>query len=328
MAKLILVLLILLNSFGYADEVVTLPELHKPKYIAAAEKFLYIGEVKAVYIYSLIDFKLIKKIEGKGNGQGKLKTISGIFYGNNSLYTAHLKRINRFSETGVFQKMLNTSGFVPFFNLAGDKFLGEAIESGEEGDFDVISLYGSSLKKEKELYRGPIFPKEGVSFAGINRTFFACDSKIFINGEDIIECFDQHGKKLRTIKLASMIKKIEFTEEDKKRYLDHYINKKSVFYEMNKDRFVAPKYYPAIQYFHLADKQLYLITYVKKGSNHECLVLDLDGKLQKRIVLPIVFSSLTDWYPFTIQKGKFYQVVKKPVKINESGTWELRIINI
>ncbi len=325
--KIAITLMLLINSMAYADKSVTLPELRRPAHIIVGDCHLYIAEKKSVHIYSINDFKRIKTIDRIENDGGKLKRVNNFFLGNNCLYTTHMGGLNQFSLTGEFKNKITASGFFVYFKQAGNKFIGEAIE----GDIFTISLYDSSLKKEKELYRLQMPPKEGFSILMPNKSYFSSGGKIYMNGENgIINCLNQKGETLHQIELSSMIKKRNFTDEDKEKRLNEIKRRPglNMMYEMNRDKVIIPKYYPAIQTFYLADNQLYVLTYEKKEDDHVCLVLEFDGKLRKKIMLPLIFSSLTKWYPFTIKKGKLYQVIKNPVKKEDGWTWELRITNI
>ncbi len=319
----ILYLLLFICSSVYADKPVTLVEILKPVDIDADAERLYVAEKTSVCIYSLKDFKLIKKFGRRGDGPGEFRTITGVFPGSDTLYVSGVKKLYFFSKDGTYKKMLKTTSFIPLFDIFGDKFLGRSFVTTEKVYYSAISILDSNLKQERELYRQEL--ENSLKPISGSLAFWGCDNKIFINGEDDkIHCFNDKGEEIRTI--TPKIKKIKVTGEVKKRYVNYFKDnpKKKAILAMYNNRIDFPKYYPAIKYFLVADEKLYVITYAKTDGKFECQVLDLDGKLLKKAFLPIISSSLTRTYSFIIKNGKLYQLVEN----EDEETWELHVTTI
>ncbi len=324
----ILYLLIFICGSVYADKPVTLAEILKPVDIAADDERLYVAEKASVFIYSLKDFNLLKKFGRRGDGPGEFRVITGVFTGTDTLYVSGVNKLYFFYKDGRFIKMLKTAGFIPYFGIIGDKLLGYAYVMTDKEDYNTLSILDSNLRIEKEIYRWKGGKPEQGGMSLITREevdFICCDNKIFVKEvNDIFHCFNADGKKIKSIEPE--IGKIKVTDEDKKEYVNYYKNhpKRKIIYQMYKNRITFPEYFPAIRFFRVADKNLYVISYAKKDDKSGCQVLDLDGNLIKKVFLPIIFSDLIKTYPFTIKNGRLYQLVEN---IDEE-TWELHVTTI
>ncbi len=327
-----ILILYFLHMFGisvYADKPVTLPEILKPVDIAVDDEQLYVAEKVTVYIYSLKDYKLIKKFGRRGRGPGEFIRIMSLVPQDDSLLVTSVGHIYFFSKDGTYKKMLRASAFSLYFSPIGDKFVSIGIHNEKDTTYDVIRLFDSSLKVEKELSRMKSRVQArgngGIGLIPVSEGCVVCDNKIYIrkvNG--LIHCFDAEGKQINTI--DPKIQRVKVTDEDKKRYLNYYKNHKkmSFVYHMHKDRIEFPEYFPAIKSLCGTDKNLYVITYNKKNEKLECLALDPDGKLLKKTMLPIRFSDILSTYPFIIKNGKLYQLVEN----EDEETWELHVTTI
>ncbi len=328
----IILMVYLLCLFGmsvYADKPVTLPEILKPVAIAADDEQLYVAEKVTVYVYSLKDYKLIKKFGRRGRGPGEFIRIRDLVPQDDSLLVTSIGDVYFFSKDGTYKKMLRTSAYTLYFLPIGDKFVSIGIHHEKDTTYDVIRLFNSSLKVEKELSRMESRIQTrgngGICPITVSEDYTVCDNKIYISKVNgLIHCFDAEGKQINTI--DPKIQKVRVTDGDKKRYLDYYKSHKKMkhVYQMYKDRIEFPDYFPAFQAFCGTDKNLYVITYNKKNETSECLVLDPDGKLVKKAFLPILFSDVQTSSPYTIENGRLYQLVEN----EDEETWEIHVTTI
>jgi len=93
------------------------------------------------------------------------------------------------------------------------------------------------------------------------------------------------------------------------------------YFEMIKKQIVFPDFLPSIMKFYVDRKYVYAFTYFSDSLSSEVLKFDIKGKLKKRYKVPVLWKTATMQYPFTINNGKAYQVVK-----NEKRKWEIREI--
>jgi hypothetical protein len=84
-----------------------------------------------------------------------------------------------------------------------------------------------------------------------------------------------------------------------------------------------PEYFPVIRAFHVADDRIYILTYKEDKGKSEWLIMDMQGKLVKKIFLPVSFMNVLDIYPYTVEGGKLYQLIE-----NEDEEWKLHITTI
>jgi hypothetical protein len=173
----------------------------------------------------------------------------------------------------------------------------------------------------------------GLQFQVFNDKIFFKRGKHFI-----IDVFDPSGKMLYTI--HQEYEKIKISDADKKRYHDYFktVHPWKRFYEsLIKKEIYFPDFFPAIQLFIVADEKIYVLTYKKENEKSEFVILDLEGKLLKKVFLPFNQSderfhySLTKFAShysphatFTIKNGNLYQLMEN----EDEETWELHISEI
>lgn len=330
--KLIPILLLLLTVFVLAGKagtkVVPLPELMKPHNLALGENQIYIAEKAAVYIFSLKDFKFIKKFGKKGEGPGEFKrTASNVIVQPNHLLINSQGKILYFTKDGKYIKEFRTpaqdKGFKPFTHqfVAARTWIENGIIYAQ------VNIFDSNLERLKEIYRVPLIRMGGKGtnmFAPIF-PYYPIGDKLFIAKENdlVIAALDKNCDKLYSI--TRDYEKIKVTEEDKEQALHHLKTKspmKSVL-EMMKP-IIFPDYFPAIRRYYIADKSIYVFTYKKKEAKRECLIFDIKGKFLKQVFLPYIVENFNSDYPAAIKNGKLYQLIDN----EETEEWELHVTDI
>ena len=89
-------------------------------------------------------------------------------------------------------------------------------------------------------------------------------------------------------------------------------------YEELKHRLAFPDYFPEIGNFQVTDNKIYVSTWKVENGSNEWFIFDLQGKLLKRLFVPIVFLMPLEPYPYTVKNGKLYQLIE-----TEDEQWEL-----
>lgn len=198
----------------------------------------------------------------------------------------------------------------------------------------LLANGNTGLTKIKEIHRDRYFIQRGKQFNPIARgvyipNFYIHENRIFIGGEmntGTIHVYDKDGKKLYIIDPG--IDKVKFTEADKKGWIDSYFSNAEYKrqYERLKDRFHYPEFFPLWQNFIVADKKIYVQTYKrdKEDKRNEFFILDLDGKLIKKVWLPMAEYFDFTPNPYTINGGKLYRFVEN----EEKEEFELHITDI
>jgi len=84
-----------------------------------------------------------------------------------------------------------------------------------------------------------------------------------------------------------------------------------------------PAYFPPIRNFFVADERIYVLTFKEIEGKSELLILDLKGRLLKRVLVPLVqIDSLGPavMNRYTINNHKLYRLVR-----NKESQYELHI---
>lgn len=331
--------------------VIPIPDVVNPASVTLDEKQLYITEGTSIYIYSLPDFKLIKKFGKRGEGPMEFLPPFGgnvnIDVQPDGIMVISAFKLSYFSKQGDYKKELRLPAALltnrPIRPLAKG-FAGSALQRGTKAEKGLImisyNIYDSNFKVVKEFYRiaqGYEGPQSKVQFdpiywALLEPSLYVYDNKIFLGhyGEHergVIYVFDSKGKKLYDINPP--YEKVEFTAGDKAAYKDEFVTgADKQFYETNKHLFKFPSYFPPRQYFQVVDQKIYIQTYKrsKQGERTEFLILDLKGGMLTRVMLPIKYISHFTPYFYGIKNEKLYQIVENEEE--EEEEYQLHIIEI
>jgi hypothetical protein len=318
------------SGASHAKKLAALPDILKPLRLTIDTDRFYVTEGTTIYIYSLKDFKLMKKFGKSGEGPQE-------FNGNlpiqiipkaDDLMINSFGKISFYSKDGIYQRELKTSSISLFFRPLGKQFVGYGILQEDKITYMTINFFDGTLKKGNEIYRRKRFIQQSGDInplATSGPLFYISDNKIFVDGEDgVILCFDNTGKKVLSI--DPKIKKRKVTEEDVERYRNFFKNDSRIrdAYENLKHRIKFPDYFPPIQFYMVADKKIYIVTYQKEGENSECIVFDTQGKLLKKTMVPLFYATAIEPYPADIKNGKLYQLVEN----EDEEKWELHVTPI
>ena len=95
------------------------------------------------------------------------------------------------------------------------------------------------------------------------------------------------------------------------------------FYESFKKIVKFPEYFPAIKKFFVTDK-IYVQTYLVDKDRSEFFVFNKDGKMEKRLLLPVLDNDFLSPAVYSIANGKTYYL-----KHNEKNDqWEVHILKL
>lgn len=323
-------LLLLVSSFVFASQVITLPGLLKPQNIYVDQEQFFITEGSAIYIYSLKDFKLQKKFGKRGEGPGEFKE-SGegikLEFNPGNIIVLSTGRISYFTRDGQFIKDRISNPRRAEFQELGSGFVGRELSVEKKGVFFTVNLFDKNLKKGKEIYRfkHPFFPRGKPINAVFLRgsTYYVYQGKLFYDDEEgAIHVLDSKGKELYSIR--HRYEQVKVKDLDKKRYLMFWRTDLRDEYNAFKERLKFPAVFPPIRSFHIVDNKIYVITYEEKDNRCKMLVLDLGGKLLKEVFVPLVdINMLLPYYYnyYAIHDDKLYILRDN----QDTEEWELHI---
>jgi len=338
MRKTILVILLLfLANVVFATKIVSLPEIIKPDVIEVDGDDMVIVEGASISIYSLKNFKLIKKFGKEGEGPQEFKLIMGSFGLNINIYPKYIfvnsvGKISYFTRKGEFikeKKMSAINRMTPF----QEKFVGNHMQMDPKTNKPKMgfNIYNSEGEKTKEIcsHEMPMFSGQGIFLidllSQINPQYKTSRDRIVISGKQLfeIDIYDQEGNFLKSIKRDQ--KKQKLDDDDKKKLMKAYETHSlyKLFWGNIKKSIKIPDYFPPYKTFFISNQKVYVQTFKKKNDKTECLIFDVNGKYLKTSFLPLVYENIMTPYLYTIQGGKIYQLVE-----NENEEWELRLSEI
>lgn len=334
MRKVVLILLVVLvTGFGYAEKVATLHEVMKPGAMAADDTQLYVVENETIYIFSTKDYKFIKKFGKKGEGPSEFMTVPGIAVtldvSTDDILINSWGKISYFTKDGTFKRELKAAPGNFGFQPLGDQFLAMGQIFADEKLYNTVNIFDSQLNKVKEIYRADTgFKGRGKGMKVFEKTLIiqAYDNKIFLPGEKdgTIDVFDTDMKKLFTITVE--VERIKVTQDFKDKVIHELktLPDTKDLYDVLLKPVQFPDYLPAIQLCRCVDKKVYVMTWKRENEKNEFFIYDMNGKFLKKIDIPITYQTELRPYPLTVRNDKLYQLVEN---IDEEE-WDLYVEEI
>lgn len=326
------ILLFFFAAMVFAGKVAPLPGPLRPNGITVGGGRVYITEDTTVYIYSLKDYRLIKKFGRAGEGPGELKEmIHRIDIQPDHIIVNSVGRMSYFTKDGDFIKQASATSASINYESIGDGYVGMRLLAENKTLYFAINLYDAKLAKIKEIHRFKHPFQRGKNVDPTDArvcSYHVYDDKIFIDKENgIIDVYKKDGEKLYSIDPG--IEKIKISKHHEKRYMDSWKSNRIIRaeYKAFKDRLKFPKYFSFIRNFHVIEGKIYILTHKEIAGKNELLVYSIKGKLLKKVLVPLVnidtiIPQLYNFY--TIKNGKLF------ILVEDAGTetWELHITEI
>ncbi len=321
---LTIVVCMLSLSFLFGEKMATLQEVTRPDMVLAKDGKLYVLEKTSIFIYSLKDFRLIKKFGRSGEGPMEFMARPfgpplNLYFHSGKLVVNSINKLSFFTLDGKYIDEEKVPPDAIFYRLKGGYLvIGAAI--GEDKQPHVCyRIFSGDFLPQKMLYETEIAlgarPDLHVPMNAMNYPLLYKD-KIFIAAGKkgfVIDCFNHSGKKLYTIEKKDY-KKIKMTDAFRKSIIDwfksHYQFRN--VYETDKHRIKIKEYFPAIRSLTVDNDLLYVITYKTQKELTECIVMDLKGKELKRVFVPLLESEPYTYYPllYAVENGTYYALLE------------------
>jgi hypothetical protein len=342
--KTIIVISLMLVTFMLEAKtrIAALPDLNKPEQQIGIEKDrMYVLEGTTIYIYSLKDFKLIKKFGKRGEGPREFMTSSqmgpmGALYidvRDNKLLVKSMGKLSWFTKDGSFIKEMKS----PFPIMMGALMFGKyvIIQKYEIADTrnQVLVVLNEKLEPVKEISRmeDGFQPGQGLMVLKRNPVQAVYEDKLFVAWEEEFEIkvLDSKLKELYTIK--HQLERQKVTENIKKKIINFFKTSPQTknFYELFKPiRF--PSYFPAILDIAASGGKLYVLTFKTLSEDEadvqetEILIFDIKGKFLKKVTFPLKMQDPLLPYPSAIYEGTIYQIIENA----DEEEWEVHITEI
>jgi phage regulator Rha-like protein len=321
-----LLLLLFLSSCICAEKLSVLPEIKTPSRMVVAGNQLYIRDMTTIYLYSMDNFKLLKKFGRTGNGPGEFKYPPAIrvYPEYLSLQDIGHNKISFFFRDGVFKNEMKAPEDVADIYQVDGNYIGtySSIEPESLITWKNINLYDKDLKQIKELFKWQ--GQESIYFSKGNnkkhdweviKDYLGYDSekdRIYLADTRkgfFITVYDNKGNKIYDIKKE--YKKRAVTAQFKKKYKED-MEKAGLSKNLT---FVFRDFFPAFEKFAVKNGKIYVWTY-KKRTGCELIILDLHGNFLKK--------SILSWrFPYSLKDFKYYYLFK-----NDAKEYELHVDSI
>ncbi len=335
----ILFIMLTMHVFPLKTEVIDFNHLVNPNSIQIKNERVYITDRSSIYIYTLKDFKLIKKFGTEGSGPKEFRLLKRVHNGGvnlsiNSkfLIINSIGKISFYTLSGEYLKEIPTQKSSGKYFKVGNNYIGtKAVQDKKGVEYYTYNLYDLKLKKINEIYR-TISWDESKKLDPISFTkwpiFYSFKNKIYIDGRNRtgdIHVFNSKGKAIDSIVHKYKKIKVERAHITKyKKFFNSSISGYKGFFEEYKHIIKFPEYFPVIRNFHISDNKLYVVTYGMRDESYDAYVFDLDGKFNRKVLLKLKEKDPIHIYPYTTYQNRLFQLVEN---IDDEG-WGLHITAI
>jgi hypothetical protein len=327
-----------LSLLIYGEKVADLPEIMKPRGMDVDDARFYVTEDATVFIYSLKDFKLLKKFGSKGQGPQEFQVLPhvpvSVDVSTDKLIVFSIRKISYFTKEGEFIREVRALGLALRLIRFGDYFLGWSQTRDEGIIYSTVNIFDKNLTKIKEVYRVKDSyqgPGRGYHALPTVFTYQTYENKILVPGQDdaTVDVFEFNSdlKKLFSIRVDQ--KPIKIGQEFKDQLTQYYKTApetREIYETMLKPLFF-PDHLPVILDFFVdsADNgTIYIITWKKEAGKNDFYTYDMTGKFKKQVTIPLKYQNAFSTYPALIKNGKLYQLVED----EKREVWELYITEI
>ena len=298
------ILALFLTTHLSAQETIVLTDLQKPHQVAVDGNDLYIFDEAdySLHVYTISPFALKLKAGQKGDGPRDFKYLPYVYIQPASLTCTDFTKIIWFSKKGEVLKAMEFSELKDF-DLNSEMLLIPVKENflritADHGQMKRhVYLLDSKFGTIKNLYEGPFVWQEG-SATDVRTDTLSSQGLVFI-ADTLgfrITVFDDKGNLLRTIDKSRDVEKIS-------------------------DRALLHQYC-------VSDGKIYATTYKKMDNKTEMLILDLEGRILRRLYLPLASirpgRGVLRYDLFTVGLDKLYELIQN----RETGKWELVVTDL
>jgi hypothetical protein len=289
----------------------TFPDLSKPRGLYVTGQRLVISENHTIYVHNLDSLTLTASFGRKGEGPGEFKTPPTLMILKDHIFADHPGKSAYFSFDGkLVTELKKTNRGIHLPIKENIVFLKTSMDFKKRTIPITVIIKDKELNPIKEISRGE---KEGVLFVLSSDTgketrrmtphYFGVEVNrhyIFVGDSTKgfhIEKFDEQGNKIKTITLET--EKVKVSQQYKDRRLAEQKELK-YWQKIKNNHFLFYPFFPAIKDFSVDDHFIYVKTHKTDKQESQFIILDLDGKLLKKVLLP------TKEKLYCFHKGTYY----------------------
>jgi len=285
-----------------AKRLAVFPTLERPRGMELDNQQICVLERYSISIFSSRTFELIKKIGTKGEGPGEWITAYRFKMYPDMIALNSMRKLLVFSREGnlIYEIRKDDSQLFIIWPV-GKNFVG--LKGDYNANTGVTSTIGIINKQQETLKEISVFRertkvKENSNVSHENPfrhyfNFLVYKSSIFIADTSrgfYIEVFNSEGQLLYKIDKNSEVETIPVTEKIKSEFLNQNKNSDDVKLAGmfgKKVKYTFPKYFPAFKRIFIDSGKIYAVTYKQKSNKNEIIIMDLKGKILKRVFLEL-----------------------------------------
>ncbi|MCK4763711.1 MAG: hypothetical protein KAW12_16035, partial [Candidatus Aminicenantes bacterium] len=292
-ASIIITCLALSSSLS-PEKLTVLPELINPTMMDISGSELYILDDVQVLVYSLQDYRLLRKFGKKGEGPGELTNLPDapftMVVDKKKMLLNSVYKMIVYEKSGELKKEKKFPLFLIEAEPIGKNYVLTKFSRKKDGSSTTSTwICNPEFEEVRKIYeRNPPndYGKGKIAIPPLG-TFARCaDDRIFLfdrQKDFVIKVFDLKGNPLPDIKVPyGEIK----TSDSYKKKIEDVLKLHPSFKSarpMFKKMIYIPEVMPVFQDCRVKDGRLYVQTYREKGDLSEFYILDFSGKVLKKI---------------------------------------------
>jgi len=324
-------------SFSWAEDHPSLEGIVKPVINIVKNDKMYVLQRATIYIYSLKDFRLIKKFGREGEGPKEFKTRPfgppmSMSFVKGELAVNSMNKLSFFTSDGEYLREIKAGANLVYYPVMNN-FITIGPAAGDDKKFMIsYRIFDTAFKEKKRLFRTSVdvgnpnrfdMPLCAFTYNPVYK------DKLYILGSEtefIINVFDAEGKLEYQIK--NDYEKIKISAAFKK-MTHHWFKTDPLykrFYETIKSMIYFWDHFPAMRDIHITEDSIFVISHKRKGNLWECIQMDLKGKIKGRTFVPLSEYLPYTYYPllYSVYKGKMYSLIEN----EDEEVWKVHITKL
>lgn len=319
-----LIILLVFPGLAMGRVVSVFKEILKPNRIYLDRENIYITERTTVFIYSMKDYRFVRKFGGNGEGPGEFKVPLFLVPMGNNLLISSVGKISYFSKQGELLKEIKNESGSGYFYPLNNGFVGSTYTQEKGLMYFTVNLFDQKLAKGIQVYREQTPIRQPGKIELFRRAFMhkTYKERIYITGKEgfILDCIDKTGDLIYTIKRDNF-RRHKITKTDIKNADKYFKIRYGDSYEEIKDRISYPEYFPEIRAFYVVDDKIYILPYEWKDDALKFYIYKINGDFLAETYVPLVMKYSMQPFPFTILNDRVYQLIEN----DNTEDWELHI---
>lgn len=332
------ILIIFVGVNLFPEKIAEFSDIYRPSMMDISDNEIYILDDFSVKVYSLEDYRFLRKFGKKGEGPGELlstsdtgatMTVKGEHVFLNSVYklivynkTGEIIKEKKFKDYLVEAMPINGNYVLTFYKWI-DQTAHAITKLTDKNSRVIKELYNVKLPQSHKIKKISIPPLCTYVRTSKDKIF------LFDQQKDVIKVFDKKGNPKPDITFK--YDKIIATEDFKTKVMDYIVSRpelKKIPEDIKQKylkRVYTPNVLPVFKNSWIIDNQIYIHTYREKENKSEFLILNFSGKVEKNLFLPCfneINIRINPGSTFTFYKGKYYYLLENL----DQEEWELHAV--